>query len=236
MARLPRLSIAGLPHLIEQAGHNGQPVFTDSTDRAAYRALLAESAARAGVAVHAYCLASARVVLLATPPRADSLSGMMQGLGRRYTAWFNRRHKRSGTLWSGRFRATVIEPDAELVPAMRHVESDAAIAGDATSSAPDERLSSAAHHLGLAHDSLVSDHAAFWALGNTPFDRHAAYRREVMQPLGSSERARFDEAMRKGWALGSPGFLQMLARQSTRRLEPRRPGRPRRAVDGDDSI
>lgn len=229
MARLPRLSIAGLPHLIEQAGHNGQPVLTDAADRAAYRALLGESAAQAGVAIHAYCLGAARVVLLATPERADSLSRMMQGLGRRYTTWFNRRHQRSGTLWSGRFRATVVDPQAELVAAMRHVESDAALAGDAASPLDEQRMSSAAHHLGVTHDPLVSDHAAFWALGNTPFERHAAYRRELMQPLEPSQRARFDDAMHKGWALGPEAFLQALARQSQRRVAPSRPGRPRRS-------
>lgn len=217
-----------MPHLIEQAGHNGQPVLTDAVDRASYRALLAASAAQAGVAVHAYCLGPARVVLLATPEGADSLSRMMQALGRRYTTWFNRRQGRSGTLWSGRFRATVIDPDGELVAAMRHVESDAAIAGDATPPLAEQPLSSAAHHLGLLQDPLVGDHAAFWALGNTPFDRHAAYRRLVMQPLAPAERARFDDGMRKGWAVGSAAFLAMLARQSTRRVEPRRPGRPRR--------
>lgn len=236
MARLPRLSIAGLPHLIEQAGHNGQPVLTDAVDRASYRALLAASSAQAGVAIHAYCLGSARVVLLATPDRADSLSRMMQALGRRYTSWFNRRHGRSGTLWSGRFRATVIDPHGELVAAMRHVESDAAIAGDATPTGDGQPQSSAAHHLGLLQDPLVSDHAAFWALGNTPFDRHAAYRRLVMQPLAPAERARFDDGMRKGWALGSAAFLAELARQSARRVEPRRPGRPKRPTAAGSSL
>lgn len=230
MARLPRLSIAGLPHLVEQSGHNGQLVLTDATDRAAYRRLLGESAGQAGVAIHAYCLGATRVVLLATPERADSLSRMMQGLGRRYTSWFNRRHQRSGTVWSGRFRATVIDPEAEVVAAMRHVEADAALAGDAAAQLDEERVSSAAHHLGVIHDPLVSDHAAFWALGNTPFDRHAAYRRQVMQPLEPAQRARLDDAMRKGWALGSEAFLQSLARESPRRLAPSRPGRPKRTA------
>lgn len=217
-----------MPHLIEQSGHNGQPVLTDAADRAAYRSFLAESAAQAGVAIHAYCLGPVRVVMLATPERADSLSRMMQALGRRYTTWFNRKHQRSGTLWSGRFRATVVDPEAELVAAMRHVESDAALAGDAAPQPDEQRVSSAAHHLGLVHDPLVSDHAAFWALGNTPFERHAAYRRDVMQPLEPFQRARFDAAVHKGWALGSDRFLESLARQSQRRLLPRRPGRPKR--------
>ncbi len=227
MARLPRLSFAGLPHLLEQSGHNGQVVTTDAEDRQAYRGFLAHAAGDAGVAIHAYCLAPTRILLLATPRDPDGLSRLMQRVGRQYTAWFNRRHGRSGTLWAGRFRTTVIEAQTDLVPAMRHVEGDAALAGDGQLAA-DARVSSVAHHLGIAVDPLVSDHTAFWALGNTPFERHAAYRLLAFQPLGAAERHRFDEAVRKGWALGSEAFLDSLAAHSDRRLRPLTPGRPRR--------
>lgn len=234
MARLPRLAVADLPHLVEQCGHNGQPLFLDADDRAAYRAALAEAATACGVAIHAYCLDAGRVLLLGTPRQADGLSRMMQRLGRRYTAGFNRRHGRSGTLWAGRFRATVIDAQRHLVEALCHVESDAALAGDAAAPLP-ERRSSAAHHLGLAIDSLVSDHACFWALGNTPFERHAAYRLLVLQPLAPAQRERFDAAVRKGWALGSPAFLAALANTTPRRLQPLSPGRPRRSRERPDS-
>lgn len=227
MARLPRLSIAGLPHLVEQSGHNGQAVTTDDEDRQAYRSFLALAAGEAGVAIHAYCLSPARVLLLATPREDQSLSRLMQRVGRQYTAWFNRRHGRSGTLWAGRFRTTVIDPQAELVPAMRHLEGDAALAGDAQAPA-EARISSVAHHLGTGIDPLVTDHSGFWALGNTPFERHAAYRLLVLQPVGEIERHRFDEAVRKGWAVGPPSFLAALAARSDRRLRPLSPGRPRR--------
>ncbi len=229
MARLPRLSIAGLPHLLEQSGHNGQPVSTGAEDRQAYRDFLARASGETAVSIHAYCLMPTRVLLLATPRDAEGLSRLMQRVGRQYTAWFNRRHGRSGTLWAGRFRTTVIDPQTELVPAMRHVEVDAALAGDGQAP-PEARVSSVAHHLGTAVDPLVSDHAAFWALGNTPFERHAAYRLLVLQPLSAAERHRADEAVRKGWALGPEGFLAALAAQSERRLRPLTPGRPRRGA------
>lgn len=228
MARLPRLAVADQPHLVEQCGHNGQPVFLDAQDRATYRAALAEAAASSVVSLHAYCLDAGRVLLLATPRDAESLSRMMQRLGRRYTAEFNRRHGRSGTLWAGRFRTTVVEAEHHLMEALCHVESDAALAGDAELP-PDQRRSSVAHHLGLAADPLVSDHARFWALGNTPFERHAAYRLLVLQPLAPMQRLRFDDAVRKGWAVGSPTFLAALAAATSRRLQPLAPGRPPRS-------
>lgn len=227
MARLPRLSAAGLPHLVEQGGHNGQAIFLDAADRSAYRAGLLQAAADSGVAIHAYRLDAARLLLLATPRDAQGLSRMMQRVGRRYTAEFNRRHGRNGTVWSGRFRATVLQPEVCFMAAMCHVESDAALAGDGRAT-DGEHLSSVAHHLGLAVDPLVSDHALFWALGNTPFERHAAYGLLVMQALQPDARRRFDDAVRKGWALGSESFLATLAVATSRRVRPLNAGRPRK--------
>ncbi|QTN21877.1 transposase [Rhizobacter sp. AJA081-3] len=229
MARLPRLSVAGVPHLVEQGGHNGQALFLDSADRRAYRESLREAATASGVALHAYLLDTARVLLLATPRDAGALSRMMQRVGRRYTAEFNRRHERSGTLWSGRFRATVLQPGTCFIAAMRHVESDAAVAGDG-GAADGERISSVAHHLGLVVDPLVSDHALFWALGNTPFERHAAYGLLAMQPIQPEERRRFDDAVRKGWALGTEAFLAEIAATTSRRVRPLTAGRPRKSI------
>lgn len=226
MARLPRLSAAGFPHLVDQGGHNGQSIFLDVADRKAYRLALLRSAIDSGVVIHAYCLDVSRVLLLATPGTSQGLSRMMQRVGRQYTAEFNRRHSHSGTVWSGRFRTTVLQPENHLIAAMRHVESDAAMAGDAR--LPDgERISSVAHHLGLDVDPLVSDHAYFWALGNTPFERHAAYGLLVMQALQPDERRRFDDAVRKGWALGTEAFLAQLSATTLRRVRPLTAGRPR---------
>lgn len=226
MARLPRLSAAGFPHLVEQGGHNGQTIFLDGADRKAYRMALLRFAIDSGVAIHAYCLDASRVLLLATPGTSQGLSRMMQRVGRQYTADFNRRHGRSGTLWSGRFRTTVLQPESYLIAAMCHVESDAALAGDPR--LPDgERVSSVAHHLGLDVDPLVSDHALFWELGNTPFERHAAYGLLVMQELLPDGRRRFDDAVRKGWALGTEAFLAQLSATTLRRVRPLTAGRPR---------
>lgn len=223
MARLARLSIEGELHLILQRGHNAQPVFLDDADRQAYLANLAASAAVSGLAVHGYALLPNQVHLLATPSRADSLSACMQTLGRRYVAAFNRRHGRTGTLWEGRFRATVVESD-RFVDALVYVETAAERAG-----LPDGwPWSSAAHHLGQRGDPLVADHRGFWALGNTPFDREAAYRARWEQGLGKARIDELSQAQHKGWVIGSPAFLAAMTQRTDRPLTPRPRGRPRK--------
>lgn len=217
MARLTRLCIPGWPHLLVQRGHDRRAVFVDDVDREFYRALLREAAVQHGVQVHAYALLDDEVRLLITPAAADSLSKLIQAIGRRYVARFNRRHGRSGGLWEGRFRATVLEPEQHLLPCMLFVE------GAGT-------WSSAAHHLGAKVDPLVTEPAQYWALGNTPFEREAAYRQAYQQALTERQVQEIVGALNAAWPLGGPDFCRLLEGLTTRRLAPRPRGRPRKAA------
>jgi len=227
MARLARLAVAGHVHLLIQRGHNGQAVFVDSADRQSYLRLLREAAAANQVAIHAYALTDCEVYLLATPGEAEGLSRMMQSLGRGYGADFNRRHGRSGTLWEGRFRATVIEAEPFLQACICHVELAPLRAG-LVSVAQDHPWSSARHHLGLARDPLVTDHPLYWATGNTPFEREAAHRRLLERALTSRQTAEIEYAATRAWVLGSDGFKAALEELTGRRVTPGRRGRPRK--------
>jgi putative transposase len=217
MARQRRLAVAGHAHYIVQRGHNGQPVMLDDEDRERYLAALRQAAAERGVAVHAYALLDTELHLLATPPDAKALSGTMQAVGRRYVAAFNRRHGRSGTLWDGRFRGTVVEPGETLLEVLRLIDG-----------LPAAR-SSAAHRLGERHDPLLADPPEYWRLGNTPFEREAAWRTLLVQGLPPGRREALVQCARHGWALGSPSFLHKLAAAVERPIGPKPRGRPRKA-------
>ncbi len=227
MARLPRLEVAGWPHLVVQRVHEGQFLARDDTDRQALLAALRDAARLHGLAIHAYAVCADHLHLLATPARDDSLSLTMQALGRRYVAAFNRRHARQGSLWSGRFRATVLDPAQFLLPAMRFVEQHAVRAG-LVQREQDDPWSSAAHHLGLRTDPLVSDHALFWALGNTPFEREAAWRLQLAEGLSAEAVQQFADATHKGWALTDERGAGALAQLAGRPVRPRPRGRPRK--------
>ena len=227
MARLPRLVVPGFPHLIIHRGHNGQTVFVDDGDFALYRQSLAEAAAGAGVAVHGYGLFPAEVRLLVTPVDDGALGSMMQALGRSFVRAFNLKHQRSSTPWEGRFRSTVIEADLHFLDCLRFAEG-AGVGGMAIAQTNEVSVwSSAAHHLGTKTDPLVVDHPAFWALGNTPFEREAAYERRLLQPQPAKVVAAIAEAALKGWPLGSSEFAQRLTDTTGRRAQPLRRGRPR---------
>lgn len=227
MARMPRLSGADWPHLLVQRAHEGQAIVRDDTDVSMLLATLKEAAREESVAVHAYVIAIDHFHLLATPSSDEGLSRMVQSVGRRYVAAHNRRHDRQGGLWSGRYRCTVVEAARYLLDAMVFVEEHAVRAGDAQHLGED-RWSSVGHHLGLRVDPLIQDHPLFWALGNTPFEREAVWRKRLQEGLPAKRLAELSQAMHKGWALGSPEFLQKVQAALGRHVQPRPRGRPPR--------
>ena len=121
MARLPRLTLADVPHHVIQRGNNRQPIFIDRADHEKLLALLAESATRFGIAMHAYVLMDNHFHLLATPASATGLPQFMQSVGRAYVRYFNDRHGRSGTLWEGRYRSTLIQTERYLLTCMAYI-------------------------------------------------------------------------------------------------------------------
>ena len=186
-----------------------------------------ECAALHNVAVHAYILMDNHLHLLATPETDEGLSRMMQSLGRRYVAAFNKRHSRSGTLWDGRFRAAPLESATYLLACMRFIETNPIRLGHAIRP-QDYPWSSAAHHLGIRRDPLILDHALFWGMGNTPFEREAAYGAWLEQGVTEDEARKLGDAAIKGWPLGSASFLREIGESTDRPVGPRPRGRPAR--------
>jgi len=232
MARLPRLTAPHQPHHVCQGGNGQQAIFGDDADYSAFLGWLREAARQFKVAIHAYVLLPDQLQLLATPADDTGLSRMMQWVGRHYVPYFNARYARTGTLWQGRYKATVMEPGEYLLPGSQFIESAPVRLGLAAAPG-DYRWSSCAHHVGARSDPLISDHPRYWALGNTPFDRELAYKALLEQGLSAAAVASLDEAFRKGWPLGSEQFKAELARLLKRRVVPAKRGRPRRTVASD---
>jgi len=225
MARLPRLSVPGYPHHVIQRGNNRQAIFLADADRQHMLELLEENARQFEVAVHAYVLMDNHFHLLLTPQTAESLPGMMQAVGRRYVRYFNDTHGRTGTLWEGRYKSTLIETERYLLACMAYIDLNPVRAG-LVAQARDYPWSSHGHYAGLRTDRLVTPHSLYWSLGNTPFAREAAYAQLVQDGVSQDQRQALTDSVLRGWALGSPVFLAELQKRTSRRLSRASPGRP----------
>ena len=217
MARLARLEVPGLAHLVIQRANGGHVVFVDAQDRQDYVAALREAAAAEQVQVHAYALLAAEVQLLLTPAQPGALGRAVQAIGRRYVSAHNRRQGRAGTLWDGRFRAAVVEPGALRLAALQAV--------DAASAEPG--FTSAGHRSGALRDPMLFDPPEYWQLGNTPFEREAAYRARLAAGVSPAVLQRLRHAALGGWVAGSEAFAAEVAALAARPTRPRPRGRPR---------
>ena len=225
MARLPRLTLAGYPHHVIQRGNNRQPIFLTVTDYAHLLALLDESAKKFEVAIHAYVLMGNHFHLLATPQTDAGLPLMMQAVGRGYVRYFNQLQNRSGTLWEGRYRSTLIQADRYLMPCMAYIDLNPVRAALVTEPT-DYPWSSHGHYAGLRADKLITPHPLFWALGNTPFGREAAYAEMVRKGVSAALQAELTGAALSGWALGGEDFVADLQKRTERRVQKVQAGRP----------
>lgn len=227
MARLPRLVVPEQLHHLIQRGIAGSLLFRDESDYQFFYAAMISAAQQFQIAVHAYVLLPEHLHLLVTPKNAEGLAKFMQWLGRAYVPYYNRKYQRSGTLWQGRFRATVLEARHFFIPSCIMIESHAQRAG-LVATASDYPWSSLAHHCGYKTDNLITDHPAYWGLGNTPFQREAAYQSMLDQGLGRQQIQQLSQSIHKSWALGSADFLRELEQATQRRLSPVKPGRPKK--------
>jgi len=225
MARLPRLTVPGYPHHVIQRGNNRQPVVLDDADRRQLMDLVFEQARAHEVAVHAWVLMDNHFHLLLTPASAEGVPRMMQAVGRTYVRRFNNRHGRTGTLWEGRYKSTLVQAERHLLACMAYIELNPVRAG-MVGEPRDYAWSSHRHHIGQQADRHLTPHPLYWALGNTPFAREARYGEFVRAGLASDQQRAIVDAAVHGWALGDDGFKQALQRQTTRRVSRAARGRP----------
>lgn len=225
MARLPRLTLPGHLHHVIQRGNNRQSIVLDDADRTALLDAVAENAKKYQVALHAYVLMDNHVHLLLTPETADGVPRMMQAIGRRYVRHFNARHGRTGTLWEGRYRSTLLQAERYLLPCMVYLDLNPVRAGLVTDPVQ-HGWSSHRHYIGQGSDRRITPHPAYWRLGNTPFAREAAYAELVRSGLSAAQLTVMTNALLHGWALGEPDFMAALQAQTDRRVSKGKPGRP----------
>jgi putative transposase len=225
MARLPRLTVPGYPHHIIQRGNNRQAIFGGAADYELLLGLVDEHARKQQVAVHGYVLMSNHFHLLATPETVEGIPQMMQAVGRRYVRNYNLRHARTGTLWEGRYKSTLIQAERYLLACMVYMDLNpvrAAMVGDPA----DYPWSSYPHYIGRKQDKLITPHPIYWELGNTPFARDEAYAELVRSGVSDEQRRALTDSALRGWALGEPDYVADLQRRTQRRVARSQAGRP----------
>lgn len=225
MARLARLTVTGYPHHVILRGNNRQDIFKTTADYQRMLNLLEEHSRVQGVDVHAYVLMGNHLHLLLTPQKDQALPKMMQAVGRSYVQTFNKVHGRTGTLWEGRYRSTLIQSDRYLLTCMAYIDLNP-VRANMVAQPEDYPWSSHWHYVGRKTDPLITPHPLYWTLGNTPFAREAAYAEMVHAGITMAQQDALTRATLSGWALGEAGFVADLQKKTERRIAQSKAGRP----------
>lgn len=226
MARLPRYFVPGQPLHVIQRGNNREPIFVGDEDYRFYLECLKEAALRAGLTVHAYVLMTNHVHLLVTPESETSLSKTLQSIGRRYVQYFNYTYNRTGTLWEGRYKATLIDSEQYLLICMRYIELNPVRAG-MVGHPGDYLWSSYLANAQGQDQSLITPHTLYRGLGRSTSERQGAYRQLFRAHVSKSDIEAIRDATNKAWVLGNDRFRGKIEALSGRRAAPLQRGRPK---------
>jgi putative transposase len=234
MPRTPRLVLPGIPLHVVQRGNDRKACFRHEHDRLLYLDELRTLCRDAQCAVHAYVLMTNHVHLLMTPNDQGGIGRLMQALGRRYVRHFNDRYQRTGTLWEGRYRAGPVDGEAYLLRCHRYIELNPVRAG-MVAVPGDYRWSSYVGNALGEDDSLLTPHAAYFALGADSDERQRAYRDLVAEAVPDHETAFIRQQLQRQHVLGDAPFRKAIEAVAARRVGPGTIGRPKKERGGGTS-
>ncbi len=226
MPRRSRIIVPGVPLHIIQRGNNRQPCFFTDEDYQHYLEWLKEYSKSTGCSIHAFVLMTNHVHLLLTPQGNESVGVLMKRLGQRYVQYINRTYMRTGTLWEGRFRSSVIEQESYLFLCQRYIELNPVRAG-MVDHPGQYRWSSYRQNGQGERFEVIDPHELYLNLAEDHEERLLAYRELFRHELPPGEIDKIRKATNGNFALGSSRFSEEIGEMLGRRVIPGKVGRPR---------
>ena len=228
MPRRARMYVAGLPYHLVQRGNNREACFIELENYQFYLELWKELATRYGVALHAYCLMTNHVHLLATPESDSALSNTMKVVGSRYAQYVNKKYRRTGTLWEGRHRASLVQAERYLLTCMRYIECNPVRANMV---ARPEAYRWSSYGVNAWGDATwLTPHAEYLRLGATPQACCYAYRELFKIEVPDEDLHLIRRAAHYCQPVGEDRFRATLARKYGIRVGQMARGRPRKGA------
>ncbi len=165
------------------------------------------------------------VHLLLTPEESGAPSRLMQSLGRRYVQYASRFHRRTGSLWEGRYESSVVQAEDYLMACQRHIELNPVRAGMVADPGQYQWSSYRANGL-VQTDTRPTRHALYLALGKAALERGQAYRALFRPELDTEAAADIGQALRLGMPVGNGRFAETLCDRLGIQVNSGKRGRP----------
>ncbi len=227
MARRPRLFVAGLPYHIIQRGNNRSPIFLSNEDYCFFLEVLREAKTKHPCFIYSYCLMTNHFHLLIEPEEKENVSLLMKLLGAKYVRYVNKTHKRTGTLWEGRFKCSLIDKEPYFLACLHYIEMNPLRAG-ITNSPELYRWSSYRVRAHGEKSSILDLDPWYNSLGADSQERQVRYRQLFQNTIPDSTWELIREMTNKGGIIGSVNFKEQIEKILHRKIIIRAPGRPRK--------
>jgi len=229
MPRQPRLVVAGYPHHIILRGNNRSAIFYDDEDRRFFINCLKEAKEKTKSKIYAWCFMPNHIHLLIEPKTERGLGNMMQSLGRRYVQYINKKHQRTGTLWEGRFKSSLVSKDEYLLACSCYIELNP-VRAKIVKRLEDYLWSSYGYKAEGRKDSFLDEDPIYKDLGKTPKERQLNYKEWIRKSLSDKELNLIRTATQKGSIFGDKEFFEKIAKLLGRDIVLRLRGRPKKSL------
>jgi putative transposase len=225
MPRKPRFYLPHVPVHVVQRGHSRNPVFFEAQDYATYAHWLKEAAAKYQVAIHAFVLMTNHIHLLLTADEGQAISAFMQYLGRRYVPYINHKYGKSGSIWEGRYKASLVQEENYFLKVMKYIELNP-VRANMVELPNHYRWSSFCHNVGNKKINFIKPHPIYMALGSNDEERYKIYKSLFEADIDKAELKRISESWQSGTPLGNDYFREKVEVELKCKVGSARRGRP----------
>lgn len=235
---MPRTARIRLPHVplhVLQRGHNRSACFSDEGEFELYLGLLGEFCAQAGCRLHAYVLMTNHVHLLLTPEHARSVTELMSRVNQRFVQHVNRKRERTGSLWEGRFKSSLIDSERYFFSCQRYIELNP-VRAQMVDQPGRYKWSSYGFNAGGEPSQTVTPHDLYLALGPTDAARRRGYRELFRCEIPVAHLDALRAGIRGGRPVGGEAFVNEMSRLFGARVVRGKSGRRPRAGDEQNSL
>lgn len=226
MPRRSRMYIPDLPYHIVQRGNNREACFIEPENYLFYLELWRQCSQRYGVAVHAYCLMTNHIHFLVTPQTEKSISNTMKVVGSRYAQYINLKYKRTGTLWEGRHRSSLVQTDKYLLTCYRYIELNPVRA--TMVKRPEEYPWSSYGVNAWGDNYWLAPHVEYLSLGKTTEERCYAYRELFKVQLSEENLHLIRQSAHYSQPIGDDRFREQIEKRYGITLGQSKRGRPKK--------
>ena len=233
MPRRARMYLPDFPYHIVQRGNNREACFIEPENYQYYLELWKEVSLRYGVSVHAYCLMTNHIHVLATPAEKTSISNTMKVVGSRYAQYINKKYKRTGTLWEGRHRSSLVQTEKYFLTCSRYIELNPVVANMVKS--PEEYKWSSYGGNAWGDESWLRAHEEYKRLGVTPEKCCYNYRMLFNHHLNEADVGLIRKAAHYCQPVGDDRFKEKIEEKYGIKMGLTRRGRPK-VIDGVDVV